>query len=144
MEFADKLRYLRKQKGLTQAEAAQGIGVSLRTYKSYELGHTIPRSHHFAQLLANFYNVTLEQLFKPSDKLLPTEAPKFSTSKNEAISLVQSVSKMFAGGDFSERDKEYVMMAIQKAYWDAKAGHISAKDDIKVALDLATLLGQDE
>jgi DNA-binding transcriptional regulator YiaG len=37
-EFKDKLRFLREQKDLTQRKMAEVLGVSLRSYVSYENG----------------------------------------------------------------------------------------------------------
>lgn len=41
-DFAIKLKTLREEKGWTQAEAAQNIGVTERQYQRYE-GKTFPR-----------------------------------------------------------------------------------------------------
>ena len=42
MSFAEKVKQLREQKGLTQAELANLIGVAQPTIAQYELGMKIP------------------------------------------------------------------------------------------------------
>lgn len=58
MTFGEKLRQIRKQKGLTQPQAAQGMGISLRTYKAYELNQSNPQNETFVQRIADFYEVS--------------------------------------------------------------------------------------
>ncbi|EAB8055698.1 XRE family transcriptional regulator [Salmonella enterica subsp. enterica serovar Agona] len=44
IDYAEKLRQIRKAEGLTQAAFAQQTGVSLSTIKSYETGHQPARA----------------------------------------------------------------------------------------------------
>ena len=44
MRFGEKLRALRKEKGLTQAELAKLAGVGLKTITNYEKGSTYPQN----------------------------------------------------------------------------------------------------
>ena len=60
---ADKLRYLRKQKRLTQHAAAAQMGVSPRTYISYECNGRIPGAAELRQTIADFYGVDAVWLF---------------------------------------------------------------------------------
>jgi transcriptional regulator with XRE-family HTH domain len=43
MSFAESLRQLRQQAGLTQIALAQRAGLSLRSVQNWEQGHRIPR-----------------------------------------------------------------------------------------------------
>lgn len=54
MTFGERIRELRTQKGLTQPQLADSIGVSVRTVKSYELGTSLPKTRGTYQKLAEF------------------------------------------------------------------------------------------
>lgn len=59
----NKLRYLRKQKRVTQKQAASHIGVSVATYVSYECGDSIPSTVMGRQNVADYYGVDSAWLF---------------------------------------------------------------------------------
>ena len=62
MEFKDKLRALRKGLKLTQPEAAELIGVSVRAYKGYELGERHPSRRETYINMSKLFNVDLNYL----------------------------------------------------------------------------------
>jgi len=59
---ADKLSELRQKKGLTQAEAAKAIGVSLSAYNQYESGEKTPRDD-IKLNIASLYDRSVQFLF---------------------------------------------------------------------------------
>jgi transcriptional regulator with XRE-family HTH domain len=61
MTFSEKLIKLRKSAGLTQQEAAEGAGLSLRGYQNYEHGLREPKIPILIAL-ADFYDVSLDEL----------------------------------------------------------------------------------
>ena len=63
--FADKIRVLRKEKKLTQAEVAKEVGLSARGYQDLELG----AKPGFDNLLhiADFYDVSVDWLMGRTD-----------------------------------------------------------------------------
>jgi transcriptional regulator with XRE-family HTH domain len=61
-KIGDKLRELRKKKGVTQSEVAQAIGVPLSTYNAWEIGENIPRDEAKVKL-AEYYNRTVGFIF---------------------------------------------------------------------------------
>ena len=66
MEIKDRLKYLRKECGLTQNEVAIIIGKSIFAYASYERGRSIPPLETLI-VLADFYKVTLDYLALRTD-----------------------------------------------------------------------------
>lgn len=56
MNDGKKLRYLRTQKGITQREAAEALGVCMQTYNRYENGNR-PLQLKFIAKASKFYNV---------------------------------------------------------------------------------------
>ena len=63
--FADKIRVLRKDKNLTQADVAKEVGLSARGYQDLELG----AKPGFDNLLhiADFYDVSVDWLMGRTD-----------------------------------------------------------------------------
>ena len=61
MCMADRLKELRKSRGLTQAELADITGLSFHSINSYESGRRTPKSKAMA-VLERYFNVTGEYL----------------------------------------------------------------------------------
>ena len=59
MEFNEKLQQLRKQKGLTQEEAAQALYVSRAAVSKWESGRGFPNLDSL-KAIARFYGVTVD------------------------------------------------------------------------------------
>ena len=63
--FAEKIRMLRKEKKLTQAEVAKEVGLSARGYQDLELGAK-PRYEALLHI-ADFYDVSVDWLMGRTD-----------------------------------------------------------------------------
>ena len=61
MKFHENLLRLRKERGLTQPEVAEGSGLSLRGYQNYERGLREPSLTGLIAL-ADFYDLSLDEL----------------------------------------------------------------------------------
>ena len=65
--FLRRLRDLREDKDLSQADIASMLGIKQTVYSRYERGHqTIPLEHLLT--LAKFYTVTLDFLTEDAEK----------------------------------------------------------------------------
>lgn len=66
MEFYERIRSLRKEKGLTQKECAAELGIGYRAWQCYEYRERYP---DFPGLIAiaDFFNVSLDYLVGRSD-----------------------------------------------------------------------------
>ena len=62
MEFGEKLRVLRQEQGLTQAEVAEEIGISRRAYVSYEQQGARPRKREIYEKLASTLGCDINDL----------------------------------------------------------------------------------
>ena len=60
MEFAEKIRMLRKEKNMSQPAAAKEIGLTMRGYQNIELGAE-PRYRSLLRI-AEFYDVSVDWL----------------------------------------------------------------------------------
>lgn len=73
--FSERLRELRKKKGLTQEEASKRLDIARTTYSGYERGTSEPDFNTLTKL-ANFYDVDLNWLLdgkKENVYVLPEE-----------------------------------------------------------------------
>lgn len=64
--FSDRLKELRKAKGVTQKAVAQGIGITEQAYQKYEYGKHEP-NHQTTIKLADYHNVSTDYLLGRSD-----------------------------------------------------------------------------
>lgn len=121
MKFGEKLRDLRQENGLTQAELAEKAGVSLRTISYYESGTTYPKNRNVYKTLADILRVDVNYLRNEGDEFITSARQKYGyRGAKQAEELVAEVGGLFAGGDLSEENKDAVMQALQQVYWDAK------------------------
>lgn len=65
--LGDKLKLLRKQKGLTQLQVAKRIGVSKAVISNYELSNRTP-PYEILIKLAKLYNVSTDYLLGIDDR----------------------------------------------------------------------------
>lgn len=121
MKFGEKLKQLRSQKGVSQEEVAKACGVSRRTYIGYEQEGRYPRNRDIYPLLAEYFGVDQNYLLTEDETFVVTASEQYGPrGKRQAEQLVAELSGMFAGGELSESDKDAVMIALQKAYFDCK------------------------
>lgn len=125
MNFSEKLVELRKEKKVTQEEAAKGAGIPIRTFISYEREGRYPRDRKNYIKLAKFFGVEPDYLIADDEKFVIDAASKYGArGKRQAEQLVSELSGLFAGGELSEEDMDGVMLALQKAY-------VACKEDNK-------------
>lgn len=66
MEFAEKIRRLRRERHLTQAELAAQVGLTMRGYQDMELG-ALPRYENLLRI-AEFHDVSVDWLMGRTEK----------------------------------------------------------------------------
>lgn len=121
MKFGQKLKDLRRKKGVSQEEAAKAAGVSARTYCGYENDGRYPRKREVYSTLADFFGVDVNYLLTEDEAFVTRAAAQYGgRGKRQAEELVAELSGMFAGGELSDNDMDAVMIALQKAYFDCK------------------------
>lgn len=123
MNFAEKVKNLRKKKGWTQRELGDKLGLTMRTIGSYESGRSYPKSRSIYRDMAKLFSVDINYLRveeeEYKEEFLINEGSE-SKENDQVQNLIKEVALMFAGGRLSEEDKDAVMRALQDAYWDAK------------------------
>lgn len=121
MEFKDRLREARLQKGMSQAELARRAEVTERTIQNYELGSRKPRNMEVAQKLSDALGISVEYLLGGTDTHVVAAYDRGGASAARDVeNLISEISGLFAGGTLDEDEKDAVMAALTRAYWDAK------------------------
>lgn len=69
--FKDRLRQLRIERNLTQAEIAKAIGVSPATIGNYEQGTREPRNNEMWKKLADYFGVSVDYLMDKETNYIP-------------------------------------------------------------------------
>lgn len=98
MTFGKRLRELRKEKGLTQKELGEKIGVGRTTISEYESGKIVPRQDGLVKL-AEVLNVTVDYLtcnhevreILPTIDMLPV---KIKPDRRYNVNLKQQLARM--------------------------------------------------
>lgn len=132
MNFAEKVRHYRKEKGLSQTALAEKIEVTTRTVQSYEAGRSYPKSRETYHLLASVLGVDTNFLMTEEDAFISEASSRYgSRGADQARELLSQVGGLFAGGELDEEDMDEMMQAIQEAYWLAKKNNrkYSSKDN---------------
>lgn len=65
--LSENMYALRKERKLTQEQAAQEIGMVMRTYRRYEMGEREPGASTLIKI-ADYYDVTIDYLVGRTDK----------------------------------------------------------------------------
>jgi transcriptional regulator with XRE-family HTH domain len=121
MRFGEKLRALRREKGLTQAELAKLAGVGLKTITNYEKGTTYPQNREVYGILARILGCDADYLHNEGDDFIAMAGQEYGyRGKKGAERLLREVRGAFSGGEMAEEDMDELMLAIQEAYIDAK------------------------
>lgn len=117
MSLANKLEYLRKQRGLTRAELARKLGLKYTTYVGYENGEREP-GHGFLIDVARFYNVSVDFLLDMDSGSLHVheQAPKYGQPIDDTDEILEMLkndpdTRMVAkiSGDLTEEGKKELL-----------------------------------
>ena len=128
MTFGEKIKALRKERGMTQKDLAEALGLSLRTISNYETGGLRPRHDATYDALAALFHVPKTYFFTEEDAFISAAEARWGKSgADDARELVDGVIGLFAGGRLDEEDKQAVFEAIQEAYFRAKLENESKK-----------------
>jgi len=131
MTFAEKVKKVRVERGMTQTDLADKIGVSLRTITSYERDNIKPRPKTLAKL-AEVLGVSTRYLTSitcddptegiEKDPYITAAREKYgSEGATDVEKLLQANISCFAGGELSEDQKEQFFQAITEAYFACRA-----------------------
>lgn len=118
MLFSQKIRLLRTGARLTQKEVANTIGVSVRSYASYENSGIYPKKRAVYDKIAELYNVDKDYLLVEDDK---TEGLiKIETNEIARSGVVAQIASIFQSKDFSRKQKNEFLQTILNLYFESE------------------------
>ncbi len=121
MNFGEKLKSLREEKGLTQSELAHEIGTTLKTISNYETKGTKPRYMSRYQEIADFFDVNVNYLLTDEEAFIINARKEYgSKGAKDAEKLLNDMVSLFAGGELPQEDKDAMFHALQEVYWKVK------------------------
>jgi transcriptional regulator with XRE-family HTH domain len=121
MLFGDRVKQLRENAGMTQAELGNLIGVSDRVLGYYESNERFPRKQEVIAKLATVFNVSTDYLLGTDGSFMQDVGEEFgSIGSKQAQGVLKNVEMLFAGGELREDDKEELFRIISELYFDAK------------------------
>ena len=94
MEFHEKLQELRKNRGLTQEELAEGLYVSRTAISKWESGRGYPSIDSLKEI-SNYFSVTIDELLS-SEKLLSIAEREKKTNLRNMCDLLLGLLDVFA------------------------------------------------
>ncbi len=118
MTFGERLALYRKKLNLTQRELAALVGMGVNTINNYERGLQSPYHREVYANLAEVLGVRVDDLICEED-----DGSDHTRGKEEAMSLVEDIRGIFAGGTIQEEDRDEILIAMQELYWKAKFDH---------------------
>lgn len=76
LAFRDRLKALRNEKGITQEDLAQALGMPASTIRRYETHDGGMPKHERIQMIANYFNCTVDYLLERSNERFPSYKKK--------------------------------------------------------------------
>lgn len=121
MNFAEKIKQLRKEQNLSQADLAAALHISTKSVSNYETGTSYPRRRETYQKLADILHCDVNYLLTEDAEFVAGASDQYgSRGKKQAQEILEDAKGLFAGGEMSEEDMDEWMMALQEAFWIAK------------------------
>ena len=97
MIFSEKLKLIRKNRGMTQEELAEKLDISRQSIAKWENGLSFPEIYHLISL-SNIFNLTIDHLVKDNDVCMTNIVePPVSDYKFLSEFLVKAKIKTYAG-----------------------------------------------
>lgn len=93
MNFAERLKELRKSRELSQGDVAKVLGVTRAAVSQYEMGVRKP-SYEMMEVLADYFNVDMDYLLGRTDKT--TTKLSRQTDRRQSIILMTKQENCFS------------------------------------------------
>lgn len=119
--FAARLKELRTEQKMTQADLAARANITVRTLQHYECGTRVPKNIGIVTDLAEALGTKPDYLLGQSGSYVVAAAETSGQkAAKELDEMVNEITAQFAGGELSEEAMDGVMAALNRAYWLAK------------------------
>ncbi len=121
MNFGEKLKFIRDERGLTQIQMAKALGVSIRAYQNYESGQLYPKDTSVYQKISALFDVSVDYLISEKDMFLIDAHDKYGyRGRIQAQRILEATDALYAGGSLSEEDEEAFYQHLMQIFNRAK------------------------
>ncbi|MDL2238535.1 helix-turn-helix transcriptional regulator [Christensenellaceae bacterium OttesenSCG-928-K19] len=121
MTFGKKVKILRTEKGWSQKEVAEQLGITMRAYQNYELNNVLPRKKDILTKLCEMYGVTKGQLLDDNDLFYIDVRERYGAKgEAQAKKILGEAQAYLAGGDIKDEDREAFMESFMRMYLRSK------------------------
>lgn len=133
IEIADRLVVLRKNKGLSQEELAEKLGVSRQAVSKWERAEASPDLEKLIAL-SKLYDITLDELLLEKTEILnePTAQPHDTEEKNSETGEEPAVCDSPPGADACREDAGPKETETEEPPKQSPSVHINWKDGVHV------------
>lgn len=118
MEFKERLKELRKRRGLSQVVLAERLGLSKSTIGAYETGDITP-SLDALNLLADFFNVDINYLLGKEDGSTYYLDPEAAEIANEIYNRKDLRMLFDTTRNISKEDLQFIVRMVEGLKKDA-------------------------
>ncbi len=121
MNFGEKLKKLRTEKGMSQTELGRQLGVTMRTIRGWELEGRYPRTREMYDRLAEILECDVDYLRTDREDFITQASELYGThAEKQAEQILEQTAALFAGGDLSDEEQIEFLNEIQSLYLDSK------------------------
>jgi len=124
--FSERMRELRKEKGISLEKLAEMMGTTKATLSRYENSKRIPNIE-FVEELAKIFDVSVDYLLGRTDvrnPFIPDDyTQKYKVTKRDLLQyedFIKHAGAFFMNDEVAEEDKEKLFKDISELFWKAK------------------------
>ena len=97
MTFGEKVKNLRKTRGMNQTQLGQEVGVSLRTVRGWEVEGRYPKQHDLYQKLADTLGCDVAYLMTEEESFITDVSEQYgSRGARQAQQILEQAAAVFA------------------------------------------------
>lgn len=121
MLLKDKIKQLRKDRGLTQASLGKLINKSSQVISNWERGYTSSINQDDIKRLATALNINISELLNDTDFNINDCIDTQTKNKpKDLIKLLEKEEYTLNGEIVTQEDRDKIKRVIEALYWDAK------------------------
>lgn len=111
MTLGEKLKSIREQRGWTQSQAAERLGISSQVVSNYERDYRSPDKETLTRI-AKVYNCSVDWLLGVTDNPERIDSPSSSDKKDDKEARM-GLAFITGGEDLTEEEAEYLKESLE-------------------------------
>ncbi|MFS0557265.1 helix-turn-helix domain-containing protein [Brevibacillus sp. 179-C9.3 HS] len=111
MTLGEKLKSIREQRGWTQSQAAERLGISSQVVSNYERDYRSPDKETLTRI-AKVYNCSVDWLLGVTDNPERMDSPSSSDKKDDKNARM-GLAFITGGEDLTEEEAEYLKESLE-------------------------------